>query len=179
MENKMGNGLLLDKLKNHLFVSFSMLEKVIEICPDEIWNKKISGFIFWQQILHTIYFGHFWLRDENNEFNDPFKNKNIYPELEKDPENVLTKEELKNYIYELKEIVEKWLLSKDDNWLKKIFFSKPPHESLDKATNFDIIMNQIKHFDYHIGHCESIFRNFNIDPKEYFEYYGNGIIYLP
>jgi hypothetical protein len=59
------------------------------------------------------------------------------------------------------------------------FFTKPPQKEFDKATNFYIIMNQIKHFDYHIRYCESIFRNINIDPKENLEYYGNGIIYLP
>ena len=75
-----------------------MLEKIIEICPNEMWNKKVSGFIFWQQLLHTITGGLFWLRDENIEFIEPFKEKNVYPELEKDPENVLTKDDIKNVV---------------------------------------------------------------------------------
>jgi len=76
-------------------------------------------------------------------------------------------------------LAEKWFLDKNDDWLEKLFFVKSPDERLNEATNFDIIMSQIKHFDYHIGHCESIFRNNSIDPKEYFEYFGKEIIYLP
>ena len=165
----MENCIFLNSLKQHFFSSFSMLEKIIEICPNEMWNKKVSGFIFWQQLLHTITGGLFWLRDENIEFIEPFKEKNVYPELEKDPENVLTKDDIKKCCSELKEIVKNWFLNKDDNWLKL------PSKIYNKAINFDIIINQIKHFDYHIGHCESIFREYNINPGKYIEYYGKNI----
>ena len=163
----MENCIFLNKLKNHFFASFSMLEKIIDICPDKLWNKKLSGFIFWQQILHTITGGLFWLRSENNEFIEPYKEKNVFPELEKDPENILSKNELKKCIFELKDMVEIWFSKKDDDWLKL------PSIIYNKATNFDIIINQIKHFDYHIGHCESIFRNNNINTEKYVEYYGD------
>ena len=46
----MENCIFLNKLKHNFFASFSMLEKIIDICPNELWNKKLSGFIFWQQI---------------------------------------------------------------------------------------------------------------------------------
>jgi hypothetical protein len=43
----MENCVFLDSLRNQFFLSFLMLEKIIEICPDELWNKKVSGFVFW------------------------------------------------------------------------------------------------------------------------------------
>jgi hypothetical protein len=166
-ENIMENCVFLNKLKLHFSASFSMLEKVIEICPNELWNKKVSGFIFWKQALHTIRWGIFWLRGENIEFAERFDEKNGYPaKMKKDPEKILLKDDVKECCFELKEMVEKWFSNKDDNWLKL------PCWGNNKITNFDVIINQIKHFDYHIGYCESIFREHNINPGEYIEYLG-------
>ena len=162
----MDNNVFLNSLKNNFFVQFIMLERLINDCPDELWNKKVSGFVFWQQLLHTFTGEHFWLREENTEFIEPFKEKNVYPEMEKDPENILTKEILKKFCSETKEFAEKWFIGKDDNWLKlssKIF---------EKMTNADVIIGQITHMMYHIGHCEAIFRENNIKTGEYLGYYG-------
>ena len=64
----MENSILLNSLKKQFFDPFSMLERIIEICPEDLWNKKVSGFVFWQQILHTLVGEHFWLRVEKTEF---------------------------------------------------------------------------------------------------------------
>jgi hypothetical protein len=32
-------------LKNQFFILVKMLEKIIEICPNDLWNSKKSGFI--------------------------------------------------------------------------------------------------------------------------------------
>jgi hypothetical protein len=161
----MENCIFLDKLKIHFSASFSMMEKIIGICPDELWNKKVSGSIFWKQILHAIRWGVFWLQSENIEFIEHFDEINGQPaELEKTPENVLSKDDIKECCIELKEKMEKWFLNKDDNWLKL------PCWLNNKITNFDVFINQIKHFDYHVGHCEAVFREHNIDPGKYIEY---------
>jgi hypothetical protein len=94
----MGNCVFLNSLKNQFFLSFSMLEKIIEICPDELWNKKVSGFVFWQQLVHVFAGVHCWLREEKPETIPSFSTfhgKNIYPELDNDPEIMLTKPEVK------------------------------------------------------------------------------------
>ena len=89
----MENRVFLNSLRSQLFLSFSMLEKIIEICPDELWNKKVSGFVFWQQLLHTLSGVCGWLREEKPEIIpifSTFNGKNIYPEFENDPEIMLT-----------------------------------------------------------------------------------------
>lgn len=159
--------IFLGSLKLHFSASLSMIEKIIGICPDELWNKKVSGFIFWNQILHTILWSVYWLRGENHELDTYFDKKTGYPpDLENDPENIISKDEMKKCLCELKKMTENWFLNKDDNWLKL------PCEGNKKITNFDIMINHIKHFDYHAGHCEAIFRDHGIDPKEYIEYLG-------
>ena len=152
----MENSILLNSLKKQFFDQFSMLERIIEICPDDLWNKKVSGFVFWQQILHTLVGEHFWLRVGKAEFIEPFKEKNVYPEFEKDPENMLSKDVLIKFCTETKKFAEKWFYGKDDNWLKL------PSIIYDKWTNLDTIVSQISHLMYHVGHCDAIFREYNI-----------------
>lgn len=167
MKHVMENKLLFTSLRSQFFLSFSMLEKIIEICPDELWNKKVSGFVFWQQLLHAFSGVHGWLREEKPEIIPSFptfNGKNIYPELENDPEIVLTKTDLRKLCNETKEIVEKWFEGKDDNWLKNPLFNT--------FTNFDNTTGQLRHIMYHIGHCEAVFRENGIVTGEYLDYWG-------
>ena len=75
--------------KEQLFLSFQTIENLIDITPENIWNKKSGGYIFWQQIVHCITGSLFWLRTEKKQFQEPFSELHIYPELEKDPEHNL------------------------------------------------------------------------------------------
>lgn len=79
-----------DVSKNHLFVCFTMLSNLIDITPDDIWNQKRVGYVYWQQIVHAITGSLYWLRN-NREYTEPFPGLKIYPELENDPEDELTK----------------------------------------------------------------------------------------
>jgi hypothetical protein len=146
-----------------------MLEKIIEICPESLWNKKVSGFVFWQQLLHTFSGIYCWLREEKLEIMPPlmfsiFNGKKIYAEFERDPEIDLSKNDIRKLCDETKVTAEKWFKEKDDIWLKKILFGK--------LTNFDNTMGQIKHIMYHIGHCEAILREYEIETEEYLDYWG-------
>ena len=33
---------------------FDLLEKQIETCPDELWNRKAGGYVVWQQFFHSL-----------------------------------------------------------------------------------------------------------------------------
>ena len=103
----MENNNLLKIAKTQFDLSFSMLEKMIEQCPDDLWNEKKGGFVFWQQLLHALTGINFWLRMNNEEFIEPFADKKVYPELDNDPENQLTKSDLteyKNIVQEISEV---------------------------------------------------------------------------
>ena len=150
----MKNSMFLDSIKEHFFETFTLLEKIIEICPEGLWNSKKSGFVFWQQLMHTFAGMYGWLRDEKlgyipfNEING----KKIFIEFDNDPEIILSKEDVKKYCNETRESIEKWFSGKDDEWLKL------PYKIYNKWTNFSTTMGQIKHMMYHIGYCDSIFR---------------------
>lgn len=158
--------ILLKIAKTQFDLSFSMLEKMIEKCPDDLWNEKKGGFVFWQQLLHAFSGTNFWLRMNNDKFIEAFWDKKVYPELEHDPENQLTKEDLTGYKNVVKEISEAFFAEKDDEWLgnNSIVY--------DKIKNLDVIFMQIRHIQYHVGHCNSILRENNKVAVEWLDYYG-------
>ena len=87
---------LLSVIENAFSGKFSNLRNLIDCCPDELWNKKVFGFIFWQHIIHTLSDVTFWSREKR--MDEPpfytFKKMKIYPDLERDPEINLSKQEI-------------------------------------------------------------------------------------
>jgi hypothetical protein len=148
-----------------------MLEKIIEICPDELWNVKKSGFTFWHQLLHTFVGICYWLREEKIQFDGTLNGKNINTELDVDElkkvtNDIYSKQDIIDICNKSKNIAVKWFDGKDDNWLNL------PYNNYKKITNFDATIGQIKHIMYHIGHFEAIYREAGIKTGEYLDYYG-------
>jgi hypothetical protein len=162
----MENNTMLKIAKTHFDLSFNMLEKMINQCPNDLWNEKKGGFVFWQQLLHAFTGINFWLRENNAKFIEPFCDKKVYPELDNNPEVNLSKEDLVDYKDRIKEICEGFFEDKDDNWLNSNSIV------YDKIKNLDIIFMQVRHIQYHVGHCNSILRENNREAVEWLDYYG-------
>lgn len=157
---------LVKTAKTHFDLSFSMLENMIEKCPDDLWNEKKGGFVFWQQLLHAFTGINFWMRTNKDEFIEPFADKKVYPELDHDPENQLTKEDLTEYKNVAKEISRAFFDDKDNEWLgtESVIYNK--------IKNLDVIFMQVRHIQYHVGHCNSILRENGREAVEWYDYYG-------
>lgn len=140
----------------HFYYSYSMLEKHIENCPDALWNEKAGGFVFWQQLLHAITGLKFWTRADNSAFIEPFKDRNVYPEFEKDPEGFVSKAEMTALFSEVRNQVDAFLGNRDDAWLLE------ENAVYRKVKNIDVIQGQIRHLQYHVGHCNAALRERNL-----------------
>ncbi|MBU3144943.1 DinB family protein [Clostridium sp. CF012] len=162
----MNSDILFKIAKIQFELSFLMLEKMIEMCPDDLWNEKKGGFVFWQQLLHAFSGINYWLRMNNDKFIEPFADKKVFPELEHEPESILTKDDLTEYKNIVKSISETFFFEKDDEWLgnNSIIY--------DKIKNLDVVFMQIRHIQYHVGHCNSILRENNREAVEWLDYYG-------
>ncbi|WBW95920.1 DinB family protein [Oceanirhabdus sp. W0125-5] len=162
----MKSDVLLKITKTQFDLAFSMLEQMIEKCPDDLWNEKKGGYVFWQQLLHAFTGTNFWLRMKKEKFVEPFADKKVYPELEHDPENQLTKEDLIEYKNQVKEIAEAFFADKDDEWLQEssILYNK--------IKNLDVVFMQVRHIQYHVGYCNSILKENNREVVEWIDYYG-------
>jgi hypothetical protein len=162
----MKNTTLIKIAKMQFWLSFSMLEKMIEQCPDDLWREKKGGFVFWQQLLHAFSGINYWMRENNDEFIEPFIGKKVYPELDDEPKDQLTKKDLVEYKDLVKQIVDEFFSNKDDEWLveNSIIY--------DKIKNLDIVFMQIRHIQYHVGHCNSILRENNREAVDWLDYFG-------
>ena len=157
---------ILDSTKRHFDLSFEMLERMISQCPDEIWNEKHGGFVFWQQLLHAFCGINFWMRQKKEAFVEPFEGRRLYPELDQEPEDEINKEELIRYKEEVKVICQSFFEGKNDEWLGQasVIYSK--------ISNIDIVFMQIRHIQYHVGHCNSILRGLGHEAVEWIDYFG-------
>ncbi|WP_010252169.1 DinB family protein [Acetivibrio cellulolyticus] len=144
-------------------LSFSMLEKLIEQCPDEIWNVNAGGYVFWQQIVHALCGANYWMRQPNIAFVEPFQERKVYPELDNKPEGYVSKSEMLDYKDIVKNICICYFEDKDDEWLTMLSAFN------EKITNLDVVFMQIRHIQYHVGHCNSILRDRGLKPVDWIE----------
>ncbi len=158
--------ILVAHLKKHLEISLSMLVKEIDACPDELWDEKAGGFVFWQQVLHALTGLEFWTRPVKGPFEEPFQERKVYPELEQEPEGYVSKGEMRAYAEGIKDQVAALVHGRSDEWLKQTSVV------YDKLLNVDIIGMQIRHLQYHVGHCNSILRERGLPAVEWEEYLG-------
>lgn len=157
---------LIRSLKIQLDLSFNMVESQIDACPDSLWNGKTGGFVFFQQILHALAGSLFWMREQNGDFDEPFKDREVYPELEKAPVGTVSKEEMRALAQKARRLFEAFFAAKDDLWLFE------PNGIYDKITNADAVFGQIRHLMYHAGHCDSALRERGIAAVKWEEYFG-------
>ena len=150
-------------LKNQLSISFKMVKNLIDMTPDDVWNQKKGGYVYWQQIVHAITGSLYWLRTKNSEFSEPYSELNIYPELEKDPENNLTKTQVQELNQQAIDLADEFFtnISENDLLEKSVIY--------DKTTNIDVVLGQVRHLHYHIGHCDSILREMGIKEIDWIE----------
>lgn len=157
---------LIKSIRINFFLSFEMLEKLIEQTPDEIFNIKAGGFIYWQQLLHALSGAHYWMRRPESSFSELFPERKLYPELDNDPYGNITKAELIEYKNSIKALCETFFNGKDDEFLLK------PSGIYDKISNLDIVLMQIRHIQYHVGHCNSILRGKGLKAVQWIDYMG-------
>lgn len=152
---------LVETCKSQFFKCFAMLENLMEQCPQDIWGIKAGGFVFWQQILHTLTGTSFWMRMNGGLFSEPFQDRKTYPELDHQPEDSVSKAEMIEFKDTVKELCEEFFDGKHDEWLIL------PSSIYDKLSNIDVIFMQIRHIQYHVGHCDSILRERGLKPAEW------------
>ncbi|HOV25825.1 MAG TPA: DinB family protein [Pseudobacteroides sp.] len=158
---------LKELLKRHFDPSFEMLEKMIQQCPDELWTQVNGGFPFWQQIFHTYESIDYWMRKTDENYEEPIYDKDVTFDLNKTCSDYLSKDELMTYSKKIRKKVERFF-----NELESQDFLKLSNGN-DIFTYSDKVLVQIRHIQYHIGHCNSILRNHKYDAVKWIGYGEN------
>jgi hypothetical protein len=157
---------LTTSLKRDLELAFEMVTSQIDVCPDSLWTEKAGGFCFWQQILHALTGALYWTHDPAQGFEEPYKEKNLFIELDGEPEGSVTKDELREVARKARAQIAALFAGRDDSWLSQ------PSLLYDKVSNADIVLGQIRHLMYHSGHCDSALRDRNLSASPWLEYRG-------
>ena len=168
MENKY----IINSLRRDFFGPFKQYEHFIEICPTDLWNKKIfipgnyDDVLFWQFLYCEFMYIINHLKDvENPSANGELDTREkIYLSAYYDPEKYLSREDLKDICKEAEIVANEWFNGKDDNWIKSS--SKQNQET----TNFTLTMAFIKKMTYYIGWCGALFKEYGVVIGEFYEY---------
>jgi len=158
---------ILSRLALQLALSLRMLMNEIDACPDSLWTQKAGGFPFFQQVLHALTGLSYWTRPEGLDFEEPFPERKLYTELDGIPEDLASKEELRAYGAAIARQVESLFEGRPDEWLLSPSHANP------RITCFDVILGQIRHLQYHAGHCDAVLRERGIRTPDWIEYCGD------
>ena len=133
-----------------------MIDKLIDACPDNLWNKKAGGFVFWQQLLHAVACVDFFAMRPGI----PTQKINQDPDvihLKTAPTGTMSKAELKTLSATMKQVGIAFMDSLSEDQL----FAK--HEALSQyfgkdINNLDGLTKILWHTSYHFGCCDAMLR---------------------
>ena len=109
------------------------------------------------------------MRQPKSTFSEPFAGRKVYPELDHEPEDKITRDEMVEYKDTVIVLCENFFEGKDEAWLAE------SSGIYDKISNLDIVFMQIRHIQYHVGHCNSILRERGLKAVDWIDYFGESV----
>lgn len=146
----MKDSLFLDICRNEYHALIEMLQKAINLCPEDLWDQKSKGPPFWQLVYHTAYYLEFYLGKSPKKHKERF---DIKENLNERMSSILTKNDLKSYLIEIKKksnSVLEGLTSKELEGKNSYFWTGP--------TLAHRLVYNIRHAQHHIGQLNAILR---------------------
>ena len=135
---------------------FGLQKQQIAACPDEVWLQKTTGFPFWLEQLHSIYFvGVYTLPQDAPEPACRFSRKVLM--FSEEPEGSMSKDELLELAGDMERAAHAFMDSLLDADLPK------QHPRMSRVlgrecTNQQALVGLIRHCCYHLGCCDAALR---------------------
>lgn len=160
-----------DILKRHFEPSFEMVSRLVSYCPDGVWCEPADKAPFWQHIYHTVYYIDFWFRDEYSgaEFRSMTFDKDVAYDLGTKSGDILSKNELTAYLEKIAEKVERFFGRLTDETLLTPIAPQQDRELI----YADTVLMQIRHIQYHVGHCNRLLRQYGSRTVGWIGYHEN------
>jgi hypothetical protein len=150
-------------LNAHLLACWKMLNKVIDVCPPDLWVSSDEFDSIWKRVFHVLESIDYWLDDFSEyEFKELFGN--FSAEMDIANQTSLSKDEIAKY--------SKFIDAKINRFFNMMNDAKLSEKSLKhpKATYFDIILCQIRHIQINIGYCNEKFNRRGINSIDWIGY---------
>ena len=152
--------LFLQSFKRHFDNIYGKLESAIEICPEELWAKKVGGFLFWQQLYHTFAIIDFFILEPGQQPRQNLFEADVY-RLLREEKNTPTKAQIQEIAAAMKIAVQSYcdsmtpekLAARNENRSQR--FGR-------EVSNAESLMLLNGHGMYHIGACDAVFREHGV-----------------
>jgi len=141
--------------------SFKMIRKIIESCPKAIWAQRNISPPIWQQVYHILYGADYWFSDSKEGFKSPGFGDEVNSVLGEESKGFVDQEDMLGYLdYVLKKSVLRIEALEDHPTLG-------PSPLYDKWTNLDVVLEQIRHIQHHLGYLNRVLLKCKIKPIEW------------
>jgi len=166
MESDVQNPMI-TSAKGQLFSCFHMLETLVEVCPNKIWQSVYHEVPFWYQVYHTAYFVDYWLREgrTGGGFPSVCFDPHIPSEVEWAPSTdvYLSRATMRVYLRQIRAHLNRIFASLTDCDLSRPASGKEP-----EVTLLDAIFSQTRHIMYNVGYCNGILREQGSDKADWY-----------
>lgn len=148
-------------LSRQIKPSFRMLANIIEVCPKSLWAQKNIDPPIWQQIYHVLYGIDYWFSESKESFKQPAFEAEVNPVLGEESKGFIEQSEMIDYL--------KYIEEKSVNFISNLETEvvSGPSSMYPKWTNLDVIMEQIRHFQHHIGYLNRVLLKCKLKPVDW------------
>ncbi len=147
---------IVKSLSGNLQFTFSLVDKFLEICPDEIWSKKFGGWPVWQQIYHPFASVDFFLRPPEAPAEPPLLEEGV-AELRVTPPQAPDKRMLSEFIAKSQARVMLYVATLNDATLIRL--NEGPSQRMGREMTHAAVLALIgAHTMYHLGACDAALR---------------------
>ncbi len=148
-------------LSRQLKPSFTMLENIIELCPKSLWSQKNIDPPIWQQIYHVLYGVDYWFSKSKDAFSPPVFKEEVNSVLGEESKGFIEKSDMVEYL--------NFVYSKSEKFISKLDTDTVlgPSTLYPKWTNLDVIIEQVRHVQHHIGYLNRILLKCKLNPVEW------------
>jgi hypothetical protein len=138
-----------------------MLEKIIDICPKSLWSQKNIDPPIWQQVYHILFGVDYWFSKSKESFSAPVFKEEVTSVLGEESKGFIEKSDMVDYL--------KYVSEKSERFISKLDCDLVlgPSSLYPKWTNLDVIMEQVRHIQHHIGYLNRTLLKCKLNPIEW------------
>lgn len=148
--------IITQSLEGNIKHALSLLDKFVEVCPENLWAQKFGGWPVWQQVYHALTALDFFIRPlDAPEEAPPFGEKEAG--LDAEAANPAGKLQIKAYAEKMYQRVDAYIAGLDDAALAQSHAGLAARLGM-PATHANALCLITAHTLYHLGICDAALR---------------------
>ena len=141
--------------------AFRMLRNIVDTCPKALWAQKNIDPPIWQQVYHALYGADYWFSKDKSSFVTPKFDAEVNSVLGEESKGFIDKNAMVGYLEYVENKVISFLDQLDEDGLTK------PSPLYNKWTNLDVVLEQLRHLQHHVGYLNRVILKCKLKPIEW------------